>query len=62
MQPTRWSDRLLGLGIRLLATALMLYLAVKLILAVLPFVVAFGAVGLVGFVGWSVYSRHRSGW
>jgi hypothetical protein len=62
MPPTRWSDRLPRLGSRILVVGLMLYLAVKLILAVLPFVIAFGAVGLVAFVGWSVYSRHRSGW
>jgi NADH:ubiquinone oxidoreductase subunit 6 (subunit J) len=45
-----------------LAVALLLYLAVKLILAVLPLLIAFGAVGLVGLIGWSVHSRHRSGW
>jgi NADH:ubiquinone oxidoreductase subunit 6 (subunit J) len=46
----------------MLAVAVMLYLAVKLILAVLPFLIAFGAVGVVAVVSWSVYGRHRSGW
>jgi hypothetical protein len=45
-----------------LAVALMLYIAVRLIEAVLPVLITACAVVLIGFAGWSVYRYRRSRW
>jgi xanthine/uracil permease len=60
--PSRWRDSALNLAVTVLAIALMLYVAARLIVAVLPVLIAVGVVGLVGFVGWSIYQFRRSRW
>jgi hypothetical protein len=45
-----------------LAIALMLYVAARLILAVLPVLIAIAAVALLGFIAWSIYQYRRSRW
>ncbi len=54
--PERWSDRLFSVAVTLLVAAVALYIAAKLIIAVLP--VLIGA-GIVGAIGWAVWSLHR---
>ncbi|HEV2973986.1 MAG TPA: hypothetical protein VGX69_03195 [Solirubrobacteraceae bacterium] len=44
------------------AIAVLLYLAARLILAVLPVLIGVGVVGLVGFVGWNIYQFRKSRW
>ena len=60
--PSNWRDGALGLARTVLLVALMLYVAARLILAVLPVLIVAGAVGLVGFAGWSLYQFRRSRW
>jgi xanthine/uracil permease len=60
--PSHWPDKATSLAMRVLAVALMLYVAARLILAVLPVLIGIGIVALVGFVGWSVYQFRRSRW
>jgi hypothetical protein len=52
----------MNLAVTVLAIALMLYVAARLILAVLPVLIAVGVVGLLGFAGWSLYQFRRSRW
>ncbi len=60
--PSRWSDRLLGLALTVLAVAVMLHIAARLIVAVLPVLVGIGVVVLLGFAGWSFYRFQQSRW
>jgi len=60
--PSRWRDSALNLAFTVLVVALMLYVAARLILAVLPVLIGLGIVGLVGFAGWSLYQFRRSRW
>lgn len=60
--PSRWRDSALNLAVTVVAIALMLYVAARLILAVLPVLIGLGTIGLVGFAGWSVYQFRRSRW
>lgn len=60
--PSRWHDRLLNVAVTLFAVALLLYVAARLIVAVLPVLIAVGAVVLFGLVGWSLYQFRRSRW
>jgi NADH:ubiquinone oxidoreductase subunit 6 (subunit J) len=60
--PSGLIDRLLSLAFSILAAAVMLYLAARLIVAVLPVLVGIGAVALVLFLGWSAYQFWRSHW
>ncbi len=60
--PSRWSDRLLSLTLTVLAVAVMLHIAARLIVAVLPVLVGMGVVVLLGFAGWSFYRFHKSRW
>ena len=60
--PSRWRDSAMNLAVTVLAIAVMLYIAARLILAVLPVLLIVGGLGLVGFVGWSVYQFRRSRW
>jgi xanthine/uracil permease len=52
----------MNLAVTVLVIALMLYVAARLILAVLPVLIGLGIVGLVGFVGWSLHHFRRSRW
>lgn len=60
--PSRWRDSAMNLAVTTLAIAVMLYIAARLILAVLPVLLAVGGVLLVGFVAWSIYQFRRSRW
>lgn len=50
----------MNLAMSVLAIALMLYVAARLIMAVWPVLIAVGVVGLIGFAGWTVYQVWRS--
>jgi hypothetical protein len=52
----------MNLAVTALAIALMLYVAARLILAVLPVILIAGVIALLGFVGWSVYQFRKSRW
>ena len=52
----------MNLAVTILAIALALNLAARLILAVLPVLIVTGVVGLLGFAGWSIYQLLRSRW
>jgi hypothetical protein len=52
----------MGLALRVLAIAFVLYLAARLIEAVLPVLIGIGIVALLGFGAWSVYQFRRSRW
>jgi hypothetical protein len=60
--PPGWRDSALRWAWTVLAIALMLYVAARLIVAVLPVLIAIGVVVLVGFAGWSIYEFRRSRW
>lgn len=62
MPPSHWLDRLLHAALVLLAIAVLLYIAARLIEAVLPVLIGAGIVVLVGFVSWSLYQFWRSRW
>jgi hypothetical protein len=52
----------MNLAVTVLAVAVMLYIAARLIVAVLPVLIGLGLVALLGFVGWSIYQFRRSRW
>jgi hypothetical protein len=52
----------MGLALRVLAIAIVLYIAARLIEAVLPVLIGAGIVALLGFAGWSLYQFRRSRW
>ncbi len=60
--PSRWRDAALNVAGTVLAVALMLYVAARLIMAVLPVLIGIGILGLVGFTGWSIYQFRKSRW
>jgi hypothetical protein len=60
--PSHWPDKAVSFAVKALSVAVMLYVAARLIEAVLPVLIGIGAVALVGFVGWSVYQFRRSRW
>ncbi len=60
--PSGWLYRLFGLAFSILAVAVMLYVAARLIVAVLPVLVGIRVVGFVLFLGWSAYQFWRSRW
>jgi xanthine/uracil permease len=60
--PSRWREAAMNLAVTVLAVAVMLYIAARLIVAVLPVLIGVGLVALLGFVGWSIYQFRRSRW
>jgi NADH:ubiquinone oxidoreductase subunit 6 (subunit J) len=60
--PSHWRDSAMRLAWTVLAIAVMLYIAARLILAVLPVLIIAGGIGFVGIVGWSIYQFRRSRW
>jgi|HubBroStandDraft_6_1064221.scaffolds.fasta_scaffold36331_4 xanthine/uracil permease len=60
--PSRWRDSAMNLAVSVLAITLMLYVAARLIMAVLPVLVGIGVVVLLGLGGWSFYRFRRSRW
>jgi xanthine/uracil permease len=60
--PSRWLDGLLRVAMTVLAIALVLYVAARLIIAVAPVLIGMGVVALLGFAGWSIYRFRQSRW
>jgi len=60
--PSRWMDGLLRMALTILAVAVVLNIAARLIVAVLPVLIAMGVVALLGFAGWSIYRFRQSRW
>jgi len=60
--PSRWRDSAVNLAVTVLAIALMLYVAARLILAVLSVLIGIAIVALLGFAGWVVYQNMRARW
>lgn len=60
--PSHWPDKAMGLAVTVFVIALLLYIAAKLIVAVLPVLIGMGVVALLGFAGWSVYQFRKSRW
>jgi hypothetical protein len=60
--PSRWREGALNLAENILAIALMLYVAGRLIMAVLPILIGVGAVALLGCAAWVGYQFWRSRW
>jgi xanthine/uracil permease len=60
--PSHWPDRAMHLAFTVLAIAVMLYIAARLIVAVLPVLIVVGVVALLGFAAWSFYRFRRSRW
>jgi len=52
----------MNLAVTVLAVAVMLYIAARLIVAVLPVLIGVGLAVLLGFVGWFIYQFCRSRW
>lgn len=60
--PPHWTDRLLGFAFRVLAVAAALYVAARLIVAVLPILIGLVVVVSVGFIAWSAYRFYQARW
>jgi hypothetical protein len=60
--PSNWRDGVTNLAVRVFVITLLLYIAARLILAVLPVLIVAGVIGFIGFVGWSIYQFRRSRW
>jgi xanthine/uracil permease len=60
--PSRWRDSAMNLAVSALVIAVMLYVAARLIMAVLPILIALAVVALLGFAGWSLYQYRKSRW
>jgi type IV secretory pathway TrbL component len=60
--PSRWRDSAVNLATSALMVAVMLYVAARLILAVLSILLIVGGIVLVGFAGWSFYQFRKSRW
>jgi xanthine/uracil permease len=60
--PSRWRDSAMNLAVSVLAIALMLYVAARLIMAVLPVLIVVGVVVLLGLAAWSLYQFRKSRW
>lgn len=60
--PSRWRDSAMNLAVSVLVIAVMLYVAARLIMAVLPVLIALAVVALLGFAGWSLYQFRKSRW
>jgi hypothetical protein len=59
---TSLPERLLGAALTLLAAALAVYTASRVLLAVIWFIVGCAAAGLTAGVAWQIWQRNRSGW
>jgi xanthine/uracil permease len=60
--PSHWLDNVLRMAFTVLAIALILYVAARLILAVLPVLIGLGVLILLGFSCWSIYQFRKSRW
>jgi hypothetical protein len=52
----------MNLAVTVLVIAVMLYIAARLIVAVLPVLIVAGVLALLGFAGWSAYQFRKSRW
>jgi hypothetical protein len=55
-------DRILGVAFTLLAAALAVYAASRLLLAAMWFLVGIAVAGVIAAIGWRILQRNRSGW
>ncbi len=60
--PSGWRNGAMSWAITILTIAVMLYIAARLIVAVLPVLSAVSIVALLGFGAWSFYRFRRSRW
>jgi xanthine/uracil permease len=60
--PLRWRDGAVGLALTVLMIAVMLYVAARLVLAVLPVLIGMCIVAVLLYVGWLIYQIRRSRW
>jgi hypothetical protein len=60
--PSRWRDSAMNLAVTALTIALMLYVAARLIIAILPVLIVVGVIVLLGFAGWAIYQFRKSRW
>lgn len=60
--PSQWFDRLLRLALTILAIALALYVAARLVVSVLPVLVGMAVVVLIGFAAAWFWHFRRSRW
>jgi xanthine/uracil permease len=60
--PSHWGDSVVSLAFKVLAVALMLYVAARLIMAVLPILIVVGVVVLLCFAAWAFYQFRKSRW
>ena len=60
--PSQWPDRALGLAVTVLAIAVVLYIAARLIEAVLSVLVGAALVALLGYAGWTIHRFRQSRW
>lgn len=60
--PSHWPDKALSLALTVLAIALILYVAARLIVAVWPVLAIVASVIFVIFAGWSIYQFRKSRW
>jgi hypothetical protein len=60
--PSRWREGAIKLASTVLVVALMLYVAARLIVAVLPVLIAASVIVLLGLAAWSAHQFRRSRW
>jgi type IV secretory pathway TrbL component len=60
--PSHWPDKAMHLALTVLAIAVILYIAARLIVAVWPVLAIIASVILIIFVGWSIYQFRTSRW
>jgi hypothetical protein len=60
--PSQWPDKATHLAMTMLAVALMLYIAARLIAAVWPILLAVAVIFVIGWVAWSWWQYQRSRW
>ena len=60
--PRRWLNGVLGAALMVLATGVALYVAARLIIAVLPVLIGISIAGLIGWALWSLHSLRKSRW
>lgn len=60
--PSHWPDGLLRVALTILAAAVVLYVAAKLIIAVWPVLAGIALAALLGFAAWSICQFRRSRW
>jgi len=60
--PSRWPEKALSLAMIVLAIAVALNIAARLIEAVLPVLTGIAVAVLIGLAGWTIYQSRRSRW